>query len=64
MSGTLRITATTQAASLTRKAGILVQAALAILLGALVIGVAGFSQLEVVHNAAHDTRHANGFPCH
>jgi cobalt transporter subunit CbtB len=34
------------------------------LLGALVIGMAGFSNLDLVHNAAHDTRHANGLPCH
>lgn len=34
------------------------------LLGAALIFVAGFSHLEVVHNAAHDTRHANAFPCH
>jgi cobalt transporter subunit CbtB len=39
-------------------------AVLAILLGLLVVGVAGFSPLEVIHNAAHDTRHSNGFPCH
>jgi len=25
---------------------------------------AGFSHLEAVHNAAHDTRHSAGFPCH
>jgi len=24
----------------------------------------GFSHIEAVHNAAHDTRHANAFPCH
>ena len=40
------------------------QAAMAILLGFFVIGVVGFSHIEVVHNAAHDTRHSNAFPCH
>ena len=25
---------------------------------------AGFSHLDLVHNAAHDTRHSSGFPCH
>jgi cobalt transporter subunit CbtB len=25
---------------------------------------AGFAPIEVVHNAAHDTRHAFAFPCH
>lgn len=24
----------------------------------------GFAGAEVLHNAAHDTRHANAFPCH
>lgn len=42
----------------------LLQAAMAILLGVFVIGVVGFSHIEVVHNAAHDTRHSNAFPCH
>lgn len=40
------------------------QAVIAIVLGMLVVGMAGFSHLEVVHNAAHDTRHSNAFPCH
>ena len=40
------------------------QAAMAILLGVFIIGAAGFSHIDVVHNAAHDTRHSNGFPCH
>jgi len=39
-------------------------AMLAILLGLLIVGVSGFSHLDVIHNAAHDTRHSNGFPCH
>lgn len=34
------------------------------LLGALLVFFAGFSHLEAVHNAAHDTRHSAGFPCH
>ena len=29
----------------------------------LLYGV-GFSTLSLAHNAAHDTRHATGFPCH
>jgi cobalt transporter subunit CbtB len=24
----------------------------------------GFSRIEVIHNAAHDVRHSNAFPCH
>lgn len=34
------------------------------LLGAFLIWGVGFSQIDVVHNAAHDTRHSTGFPCH
>ena len=38
-------------------------------MGVLVFGVVmlysiGFSSFTRAHNAAHDTRHANGFPCH
>ena len=28
------------------------------------IAGAGFSGISVAHNAAHDVRHANNFPCH
>ena len=33
-------------------------------LGAIVILGVGFAAPEAVHNAAHDLRHAVGFPCH
>jgi cobalt transporter subunit CbtB len=33
-------------------------------LGIFFIWGVGFSQIDAVHNAAHDTRHSNGFPCH
>jgi cobalt transporter subunit CbtB len=33
-------------------------------LGAVIIWVVGFSHVEAIHNAAHDTRHSNAFPCH
>jgi cobalt transporter subunit CbtB len=35
-----------------------------ILMGLSLVYFAGFSHLELVHNAAHDTRHSSGFPCH
>ena len=39
--------------------------ALALLLfGGVMVYGAGFSNIDAVHNAAHDTRHAAGFPCH
>lgn len=34
------------------------------LLGALIVFATGFSNISVAHNAAHDMRHANAFPCH
>ncbi|QCI98415.1 CbtB domain-containing protein [Agrobacterium larrymoorei] len=36
----------------------------AIALGLFIVGFVGFSHVEAMHNAAHDTRHANAFPCH
>ncbi|KAB0546827.1 CbtB-domain containing protein [Pseudomonas argentinensis] len=33
-------------------------------LGAVLIFFAGFSHVEALHNAAHDTRHSAAFPCH
>jgi cobalt transporter subunit CbtB len=39
--------------------------ALAVLfIGFVVVYAVGFSSLPHAHNAAHDTRHASGFPCH
>jgi cobalt transporter subunit CbtB len=32
--------------------------------GLLLLAGAGFAGSDYVHNAAHDTRHAIGFPCH
>ena len=40
------------------------QLALAGVLGLFIVGFAGFSPMEVVHNAAHDYRHSMAFPCH
>jgi len=36
----------------------------AALLGGFLIWGVGFSHTDFVHNAAHDTRHSTGFPCH
>ena len=32
--------------------------------GACMVFLVGLSHLAVAHNAAHDTRHSIGFPCH
>ena len=39
-------------------------AAMAAVLGVFLIWGVGFSHIDVFHNAAHDTRHSNAFPCH
>ncbi|WP_039001800.1 CbtB domain-containing protein [Falsihalocynthiibacter arcticus] len=36
----------------------------AALAGVLLISLAGFAQASVLHDSAHDTRHAIAFPCH
>ena len=36
----------------------------AALLGSVILYGAGFAPQSAVHNAAHDSRHAAGFPCH
>jgi cobalt transporter subunit CbtB len=42
----------------------LVAAIGASVLGACLVFFAGFSHIDAVHNAAHDTRHSAAFPCH
>jgi len=39
-------------------------AVFAIILGAFLIYGAGLAQPEILHNAAHDSRHSLAFPCH
>jgi cobalt transporter subunit CbtB len=39
-------------------------ALLALVLGLVVVYGVGFTTFPIAHNAAHDARHANGFPCH
>ncbi|VIO71863.1 CbtB domain-containing protein [Bradyrhizobium ivorense] len=44
--------------------GRLTQSLMAMVLGLFIVGVVGFSHIDVIHNAAHDVRHSNAFPCH
>ena len=37
---------------------------LALMLGGFLVFGAGFAHSNVLHDTAHDVRHANGFPCH
>lgn len=46
------------------RTGTVLQAVLAGLLGLALLAGAGFARIEAVHSAAHDARHAAGFPCH
>lgn len=36
----------------------------AILLGAVLVFIAGFAQMGAIHNGAHDARHGAALPCH
>ena len=36
----------------------------AALAGIILLFAAGFAQASVMHDSAHDTRHAIAFPCH
>jgi cobalt transporter subunit CbtB len=56
-------TALKQASGLTRSSPLMVTFG-SILMGLTLVYFAGFSHLNVIHNAAHDTRHSSGFPCH
>lgn len=38
--------------------------AFAFLLGLGIVLLTGFSHVDAIHNAAHDTRHSLAFPCH
>jgi cobalt transporter subunit CbtB len=39
-------------------------AAIGGILGAFILIGIGFANSDLVHDAAHDSRHANSFPCH
>ena len=52
---------TSSTATLSQRLGAAIGASI---LGACLVYFAGFSHIEAVHNAAHDTRHSAAFPCH
>ncbi|MCS3470876.1 cobalt transporter subunit CbtB [Pseudomonas sp. JUb42] len=56
-------TVLTHASSRARSSQLLVTFG-SILMGLSLVYFAGFSHLDLIHNAAHDTRHSSGFPCH
>ncbi len=46
-----------------RSAALAAAMMLAVFGGVFIYGI-GFAGAHVLHNAAHDARHANNFPCH
>lgn len=58
ISMTVSVIRTTERSQALRAAGV------ALLLGLGLIFLTGFAYPEVIHNAAHDTRHSLSFPCH
>jgi cobalt transporter subunit CbtB len=61
---TISTTGSNTASSTTTLTQRLTAAVCASILGACLVYFAGFSHIEAVHNAAHDTRHSSAFPCH
>lgn len=60
----MSIQTSTQTAAQPRRLSVAAQALMVMFFGVFLVGTAGFSHMEVMHNAGHDTRHSNGFPCH
>ncbi len=56
--------ATTPAAAASARQAALLPALASAALGVLLLWGVGFSHIDAFHNAAHDTRHSNAFPCH
>jgi cobalt transporter subunit CbtB len=56
--------AQTPSAAARPAASIAAQRLIAAAIGAFIIGVVGFAQMSVAHNAGHDYRHSMAFPCH
>lgn len=50
--------------ALSRSSARLVAALFLAIFGIGLVYATGFAGSHVLHNAAHDARHANGFPCH
>lgn len=56
------MTTLTQTFSTAKTSALPILAAIAI--GFSIVYIAGHEQAHALHNAAHDARHAAGFPCH
>lgn len=49
---------------LSARAAALAAAMILVVFGGVFVYGIGFAGADVLHNAAHDARHANNFPCH
>ncbi len=58
------MTAMTKTATRSAASTGLLPIAFVALFGAALLFVAGHAQSAALHDAAHDMRHATGFPCH
>jgi cobalt transporter subunit CbtB len=61
---TTTTTTSTQALPMVRVTSLAASLIGALFLGAVLVFGTGFSPSQAAHSAAHDMRHANGFPCH
>ena len=59
----IRTASQTQAKLNTRTAALAAAMIVAVFGAVFVYGI-GFAGADVLHNAAHEARHANNFPCH
>ena len=59
-----QLPAATATSQVTSQIGRLSQSLMAMMLGLFIVGIVGFSHIDVVHNAAHDVRHVTVKPCH
>ncbi len=55
---------TTKTIKSTASASSIIPVLFAVVLGLGIITVTGHVQASTLHDAAHDVRHATGFPCH
>lgn len=60
----MQIQNTSSVGAISARSSSVLQSLFAVCCGLVIVGFVGFSHVEAVHNAAHDTRHANAFPCH
>lgn len=60
----MRETNITQAVSASRENTRVIASIAAAALGLFILFVAGLAQPNLLHSAAHDSRHAVAFPCH